>query len=619
MMQLLQFLRTELAPRPGRLADTLRITLFTLVVIILTEVFQTPLPAYSAFIVFFVSKEERASTFLTAIIVTLSASVAVLLAVAIYMISAGEPGLRLPLMALVVFCGMFFSRASSLGLAAFAIGFLVTLSLTLIDFLQPTPPIPLAQLLTKSVLWLWGIIMLPVAIVIFGNILSGRDPAQLFIQGVIERLELAGRLLIEPTANLYERQKVVAAIPMKAESSDPRVVAQVGRLLTLLTEWKAVKTSSPELLSVASDCGAFLHSMAQSFKAQKAPQFIPLHLNQCIKKMASSGILNERKEALLLATIIDIVERLSQILEKPLVHKKLPRKLLVPEAFSNPEYVHYALKTTLAIFIAYITYNMVDWPGIRTCLITCFFVALGTVGETVHKMILRLSGAIIGGILGLGTVIFIMPYLTTITGLSIIVAAVTFCAAWVATSSERLAYAGLQIALAFFLCLLVGYAPQIELTPARDRVVGVLFGNIIIFVVFTLIWPTRAIVQAKRSLAMALGRTVDLAEDDPFLEFNAALTRARNFATLDPLEPLNEKSRKERMDPSWIEAVQELAGPLILLSKMDSLLPDLGKGRVWLLAYADWCHILVQRLNELSALTQKQLYQNEKIPAGEAV
>ena len=354
-MQLLQFLRSELAPRPGRFAAALRMTLLTLLVVIFAEVFQIPLPAYSAYIVFFVSKEERSSELLAGLIALLSVTLAVMIALGIYMISADEPGLRLPLTALTIFAGMFFSRTSSLNLVAFATGFLVTVALTLIDFLPSTSAEPVTKQLTKSVLWLWGIVLLPVGIVMAANLLTAKNRSE------------------------QSRNK------------------------------------------------------------------------------------------------------------KPL------RQLFVPDAFTNPDYVRYALKTTLAIFIAYFTYNMLVWPGIRTCLITCFFVAQVTLEESVRKMTLRLAGALLGGALGMATLIFMMPHLTTITGLSMVIAPVTFFAAWVATSSERLAYAGWQIALAFFLCILVGYGPEIELPPARDRVVGVLLGNLIIFLIFSSIWPKRRI------------------------------------------------------------------------------------------------------------------------------
>src|SRR5262245_56423778 len=45
--------------------------------------------------------------------------------------------------------------------------------------------------------------------------------------------------------------------------------------------------------------------------------------------------------------------------------------LFVPDAFTNPEYVRYALKGTLAVMICYTLQNAVNWPGIQTCLITC--------------------------------------------------------------------------------------------------------------------------------------------------------------------------------------------------------------------------------------------------------
>ena len=263
--------------------------------------------------------------------------------------------------------------------------------------------------------------------------------------------------------------------------------------------------------------------------------------------------------------------------------KKTPLHLLAPDAFTNPDYFRYALKTTLAIFIAYITYNMLDWPGIRTCMITCFFVSLGTFGETVQKMTLRITGALIGGGLGLAAIIFIMPYLTTIMGLSLLIAIVAFFAAWVATSTERLSYAGLQIALAFFLCVLVGYGPTTDLTESRDRVVGVLLGNLIIFFVYTLIWPTTVVERAKLSLAAALTKLSQIAlptlpEEQAhkyalFLAFSDAISQAKRFVSFEPFEPKAIQVEKAALNTALQDAVQALYGPVIILMEQSYRIP----------------------------------------------
>src|SRR5262249_36304429 len=73
-----------------------------------------------------------------------------------------------------------------------------------------------------------------------------------------------------------------------------------------------------------------------------------------------------------------------------------PARLFVPDAFTNPDYVRYALKGALAVMICYTLQSAVDWPGIRTCLVTCLIVGLGTEGATVQKGTLRLSGALVG-------------------------------------------------------------------------------------------------------------------------------------------------------------------------------------------------------------------------------
>jgi len=71
---------------------------------------------------------------------------------------------------------------------------------------------------------------------------------------------------------------------------------------------------------------------------------------------------------------------------------------------------------------------------------------------------------------------------------------VTFAAiaGWVATGSERISYAGLQLAFAFFYSVFQGYAPDTDLDNVRNRVVGILFGLVVTGLVFQYIWPERA-------------------------------------------------------------------------------------------------------------------------------
>jgi multidrug resistance protein MdtO len=180
-----------------------------------------------------------------------------------------------------------------------------------------------------------------------------------------------------------------------------------------------------------------------------------------------------------------------------------PRQMFVPDALSNPAHWQFALKTTLAVMIVYSVYTMLDWPGLRTSIVTCFFVALGSLGESVHKLSLRLSGAVIGGLIAGLSIVFVLPHFTDIGQLCALTAVVSLFAGWVATSSERLSYAGLQIAFAFFLGLLQTESPATDLTVLRDRVVGILLGNIVITLVFSGLWPESAITRLRAALADA--------------------------------------------------------------------------------------------------------------------
>ena len=185
-------------------------------------------------------------------------------------------------------------------------------------------------------------------------------------------------------------------------------------------------------------------------------------------------------------------------------HSPKPKDLFVSDAFTNAAHVHFALKVTLAAMFCYIVYMAIDWSGIHTALITCTFIALETTGATLHKGILRIGGCVIGGALALFTIVFLMPHMVTIASLVVVVACASAIAGWVATGSEMISYAGLQIAFAFFYSVFQGYAPDTDLDNVRNRVVGILFGLIVTGLVFRYIWPEHTIDRLRDALRVAL-------------------------------------------------------------------------------------------------------------------
>src|SRR6202035_5285634 len=62
----------------------------------------------------------------------------------------------------------------------------------------------------------------------------------------------------------------------------------------------------------------------------------------------------------------------------------------------------------------------------------------------------------------------------------------------------------------FYLVVLQGYGPTIDMCTARDRTIGILFGNIVILVIFTTIWPVSVANVVRTSLANALERLAAL-------------------------------------------------------------------------------------------------------------
>jgi uncharacterized membrane protein YccC len=207
-----------------------------------------------------------------------------------------------------------------------------------------------------------------------------------------------------------------------------------------------------------------------------------------------------------------------------------PKSLFVPDALTNPAHVHFALKVTFAAMFCYISYMAIDWSGIHTALITCTFIALESAGATLHKGVLRMGGCIIGGALALFTIVFLMPHMVTIASLVVVVACASAIAGWVATGSELISYAGLQMAFAFFYSVFQGYAPDTDLDNVRNRVVGILFGLIVTGVIFACIWPEHTIDRLRDALRVALRQLARLLKmPHPETSFENGKAEARSL------------------------------------------------------------------------------------------
>ena len=69
---------------------------------------------------------------------------------------------------------------------------------------------------------------------------------------------------------------------------------------------------------------------------------------------------------------------------------------------------------------------------------------------------------------------------------------------------DRVSYAGLQAAFAFYLCIFQGFAPEVNFVTIRYRLVGIVLGITVSSIVFHYIWREHAVDRLRATLARAL-------------------------------------------------------------------------------------------------------------------
>jgi multidrug resistance protein MdtO len=499
----LELLAVELAPREGRWAAVARIVTGSVITVIIAMVFQIPQPTYMAYIVFLLSKDEKNATVTSALGALIACTLAVLVVLGLELIDTSEPALRVPLMAMSTFIAMFTARTFALGPISFLAGFIIVLVQSLVD------DVPNTEALTRATLWLWVVVFVPVAATAIVNLLFGQGAVAFMdrsVRTILEQCETAlangdfRRSLPEWRARLLPLLETAEHSPEKGPRPGRITVPVIRALLDVLVILETLPDDLPDALR--EELASRLHACRRAIgsgAAPTTPESSPSQFSASSAEQSAAVIAVRSGLTVLLGALVHPDSRPDNP-EAP----HAPRRVFIADAFSNPAHWQFALKTTMAVMISYAIYTLLDWPGMRTAIVTCFFVALASLGETVHKFILRLSGALIGGLISGLCIVFVLPHLTDIGQLCVLIAVVSAGAAWIATSSELLSYAGMQIAFAFFLGILQGYAPATDLTVLRDRIAGILLGNIVITVVFSSLWPQSARSAVRAALAEAL-------------------------------------------------------------------------------------------------------------------
>jgi len=521
-------LRDELAPAPGRLNAVLRIVVATTIVLVTSMTLEVPFVGLSLFIVLFLNMARSSApsqtstvTLFAMIGVVVLVTLAVGASILVYAFTLGDPMLRLAAMTVLFIGGLWLSRVFVAGVAGFLFAAVILASQAFVDFLPGGPEDTL-----RIILWVWVAFVYPAVVTAAVNlVLLPADPEPVLRREAAARLRAVARVLAAPPGS-DEAHNARAALSSASRAGPAPLLALVrlaearDRSLATLRAERVAKIDALERLVQQT---TFAAEIAGATTAEERVRLAALS-TACARLAEQTGR-GERVEpvelpvpmpqstsASSLAPVLLSLERC--VGELPLDEPPTQGKrggLFLPDAFSNPRHFQFTLKVTLAALFCYVVYTAMDWPGIHTSLITCAFVALASTGATLHKATLRVVGCLIGGALALASIVFLIPHMTDIVQLALLVAAVSAVCGWIAMGSERSAYAGLQIAFAFYLAVLQGYAPSEDLSAVRDRLVGILFGILVLSVVFTYLWPERAGAGLVEALGTAMRNMARLA------------------------------------------------------------------------------------------------------------
>src|SRR5262245_19295252 len=405
---LYDFLRRELAFTPERWQATLRLTLACTAATVPIMMFKLHFPLLAMIVMYLLTKEETTATLVGTVGGILGVTIGLGLALLIYLTALDITWLRVCLIPAFVGGGLFLNRILVLGPLGAAIGLPAAMAMMVPDIY------PIPGLLDRFLIWLWWSIVLGLGINLGVQLLLNPGNAlDMLVQALSTRLQ-AVEASIErrlAAANGVGRAGAAPAVSALALSG---VASQLALLKMVQLRWASLRPYRLELHALIM-CVDRLVTTAAALEAVgpvslRAPVRGRLQrVAQACAQVRQAIEHHHRPDAFVApqetsataedTLVLPLLAEMERVLAtlalawpgrprgaatgRPPGEAAPHRSLLVPDAFANPEYVHFAIKGALAATLCYVIITAAGVTNeIYTAVITCMVCSLSTLGAS---------------------------------------------------------------------------------------------------------------------------------------------------------------------------------------------------------------------------------------------
>jgi multidrug resistance protein MdtO len=262
---------------------------------------------------------------------------------------------------------------------------------------------------------------------------------------------------------------------------------------------------------------------------------------------------------------------------------EVARPFLTPAfRLDNTFELRIALKGALSIGVCGLLYEGLSWPGLAACVFATLVLAQGSAGASIERALVQILFVLVGAGWAVLVITVAMPLMTSLASLLVVTFPFFFGVAWICCGRGVSNTAGLQMAMGGTLVLLNTFGTTTDLVPGRDRVLGILLGNVVFALISLSLWPVYAgsgdrIAPILRQIATLLRSPAggdDQARPGQVLGIYRALAREMSLQDEARFEALSPRRQSAALLRVMLEVLAKLQAVFVATLELRRL--DLG-------------------------------------------